>query len=90
MAEKVLFVYRAESEEGGYRYTFQRGEEYYEVKSSSPLGSGFLHHGKLFCPGKAAHAFRQKSRQKMRKTLDALEQFYQDLYGEDPQDRPAV
>jgi hypothetical protein len=90
MAEKVLFEFRAESEEDGYRYTFRRGEEFYEVKSSSPMGPGFPFPGRAFWHGKAAHAFRQRSQQKMRKTLDALEQFYRDVYGEGPQDRPAV
>jgi hypothetical protein len=86
MAEKVLFEYRAEQEDDGYHYEFRRGDQHVEIKSSMPL-TGL---GGFGCRGRGAFwgmhgrkGWRHgMPRRAARRTLDALEQIYRDVYGE--------
>ena len=85
MAEKVLFEYRAEREESGYRYEFRQGNRRVEVKSSTPL-EGFTCIGRgAFWAKHARRAFRHGGapHRAAQKTLRALERMYQDIYGEE-------
>ncbi len=81
MAEKVLFEYRVERAEGGYRYEFRRGEKQMKFKSSVPLDELTCHRHRLrfltHRPG--YHVIRP--RRAARKMLDTLEQVYRDIYG---------
>ncbi len=83
MAEKVLFEYRAEKERDGYHYILRRGDQSMEIKSTLPIRefASKRQHG-----GCARHLHHQdhhavRSRRAVRKTLDAFEQMYREIYG---------
>jgi hypothetical protein len=85
MAEKVLFEYCAEREEGGYRYEFRQGNRRVEIKSSTPL-EGFTCLGRgAFWAQHARRAFRHggEPHRAAQKTLRALERMYEDIYGKE-------
>lgn len=85
MTEKVLFEFRSEQSDQGTKYKVRRGEG--DFKELKPHISGFFP-PMLFCPMpwmvKPWHSRRlkEKSRRRMRATLDFYEQMYADLYGE--------
>ncbi len=83
MIEKVLFEYRVERDESGYHYNFRRGDQSVEIKSSIPFNGFACRRGGRFWPKPAFRAGYQGSRRRhaARKTLDALEKLYQDIYG---------
>jgi hypothetical protein len=88
MAEKVLFEYRAECEESGYRYEFRQGSRHVEIKSSTPLEGFTCMRPSAFWAKHARRAFRHGGapRRAARKTLDSLERMYQDIYGKETGD----
>jgi hypothetical protein len=85
MTEKVLFEYRAEREESGYRYEFRQGNRRVEIKSSTPLEGFTCMRPGAFWAKHARRAFRHGGtpHQAARKTLYTLERMYQDIYGEE-------
>jgi hypothetical protein len=87
MAEKVLFEYRAEREESGYRYEFRYGNQRVEIKSSAPFACRMpgIFGARLAGAKQGRRAFHHGGilRRKARKTLGALERMYQDIYGRD-------
>ena len=88
MAEKVLFEYRAEREGNGYKYEIRRGSEYVEIKSSMPLGRHAWKERARMKARRRARWFFQRAgmpRRKARRALDALEEMYQDIYGQGPE-----
>jgi hypothetical protein len=85
MTEKVIFELRREQSEDGIRYKVRRGDG--DFKVLKPHKRGF-HPPMLFCPMPwmkmpwHSRRLRNKSRRRMRATLDFYEQMYADLYGE--------
>lgn len=84
MAEKIIFEYRAEQQADGYHYTLSRDGQRIEIKSTLPL-KGFAGRERRARWARRFHRHmgrcQQKSRQAVRKTLDAFEGMYQDIYG---------
>ena len=90
MAEKVIFEFRAESNEKRIRYKYRRGDGDYKVLNP-PRRS--YHPPMLFCPVPwvrgpwISRRRRDKTRRRMRATLDFYEQMYDELYGESDVDK---
>jgi hypothetical protein len=85
MTDKILFEFRSEKSDQGTRYKVRRGEG--DFKELKPRKSGFFP-PMLCCPMpwmvKPRHSRRlnERSRRRMRATLDFYEQMYADIYEE--------
>ena len=90
MTEKVIFELRAEPSEEGTRYKVRRGDGDFKILKPSKRG---FRPPILFCPVPwvrgpwRSRRLRNKSRRRMRATLDFYEQMYDDLYGEPEEDK---
>ncbi len=84
MAEKVIFEFRAEEGEDGYRFEFRNPDLdcmgltpfLMSCCQTAPMGG-------LFGGRASSKHSRAKARRRMRNTLDFFQKMYDDLYGED-------
>lgn len=93
MTDKVLFEFRSEQSNQGIKYKVRRGEsDFNELKPRKP---GFFP-TILCCPMpwmvKPWHSgcLKERSRRRMRATLDFYEQMYAELYEEPEADESAA
>ena len=92
MTEKVIFEFRNEQSDEGTQYKVRRGDG--DFKILKPRKRGFIP-PMLFCPMPwmkmpwRSRRLRDKSRRRMRATLDFYEQMYDDLYREPEEDKSA-
>ena len=83
MTEKVIFEYRCEeSEDGGYTYQVQQGEERYIYMGEHQPSACWPMFGHWRSASRRTRRRREHSRRHMRATLDFLEEMYDDIYGE--------
>jgi hypothetical protein len=83
MAEKVIFEFRADRDEGKCRFEFGRNmADLFESSIAACCDSMGM--SAVFCAGQPKQSQRNsnEARHHMRETLDFLEQMYDDLFGE--------
>lgn len=80
MTEKVLFEFRSEQSDQGIKYKVRQGEgDFKELKPRKP----HFFPPMFFCPLPwHSRRLKERSRRRMRATLDFYEGMYADLYGE--------
>lgn len=80
MNERVLFEFRARCTQDGYHYEFKHGSEEYTFISPTLCTPRRIPSFARRRKPAFTHRIEERSRQRMRQTLDFLENLYNDLY----------